>query len=221
MIVIFDLDDTLYDEIEFVHSGFHAVANFLQSKYGLDYQGVWNHCLQELTRNGRGKIFNNILDYYGIFTNNLLLKCISVYRMHDPDISLKASAVSCLSLLDFPKYIVTDGNKCVQHNKLRALNVSQYITRSFVTHDYGIKHAKPSSYCFMKILQKEKVTPQQAVYIGDNPYKDFVGIKPLGLYTIRILNGMYKDIVLDREYEADITVQTLNEVPNLIKQIKG
>ncbi|WP_214515343.1 hypothetical protein, partial [Mycobacterium tuberculosis] len=35
MIVVFDLDDTLYDELTYVQSGFQAVAGYLRDTYGM------------------------------------------------------------------------------------------------------------------------------------------------------------------------------------------
>ena len=36
-IIIFDLDDTLYPEIEFVMSGFRAVSRYISKKYNIHY----------------------------------------------------------------------------------------------------------------------------------------------------------------------------------------
>jgi putative hydrolase of the HAD superfamily len=57
------------------------------------------------------------------------------------------------------------------------------------------------------------------VYIADNPYKDFVGIKPQGFATIRVLTGPYKDIAIGEAFEADWKIKDLSELPALIKKI--
>jgi putative hydrolase of the HAD superfamily len=36
MIIVFDLDDTLYEEITYVRSGFKAVANYLSKNYKIE-----------------------------------------------------------------------------------------------------------------------------------------------------------------------------------------
>lgn len=87
---------------------------------------------------------------------------------------------------NIPLYIVTDGNKIVQNNKIEALNLRKHIKKDFITHRFGKKHSKPSTYCFEKIRKLENVNPEDIVYIGDNPNKDFVNIKELGFRTIRI-----------------------------------
>jgi putative hydrolase of the HAD superfamily len=50
------------------------------------------------------------------------------------------------------------------------------------------------------------------VYFGDNPHKDFIGIKPLGFKTVRVLKGPYRGVEKEEEYEAGRRVRTLDEV---------
>lgn len=54
------------------------------------------------------------------------------------------------------------------------------------------------------------------VYIGDNPYKDFVGIKPLGFRTVRVCRGQYKEIVKTEEYEAGYRIKSLEELDDVL-----
>jgi putative hydrolase of the HAD superfamily len=88
------------------------------------------------------------------------------------------------------------------------------VRRCFFTFAHGLHRRKPSPYCFEKICQMERVPPSSVVYIADNPHKDFVGIKPLGFQTIRVLTGPYRFDQVDEPYEAHLTIpnlQALNE----------
>ena len=67
-------------------------------------------------------------------------------------------------------------------------------------------------YCFLKICEREKTTPDNVVYIADNVSKDFVGIKPLGFRTIHVLTGQYTNIKKTKEYQADVKVNSLDEL---------
>jgi putative hydrolase of the HAD superfamily len=214
LVLVFDLDDTLYTEHTFVESGFRAVAKFLKNEWNIPFQKSYNLMLLELKK-GRGSIFNNVLKRFNVFSNKNLQKCISIYRTHFPDIILDKEGKNCLKRFnDFPKYLVTDGNKIAQGNKVKALGLEKIMCHCFVTHRYGIKHAKPSAYCFLKISNIEKVNSKQVVYIADNPNKDFVGIKPLGFKTIRILKGPFKDVKFDRAYDAEFKIKSLNQLTN-------
>ena len=212
MVIVFDLDDTLYDDRSFVLSGFHAVARYLAPLLNKDEAWIRGQLEGELQQD-RNHVFNRFLQALGISDKKLIRKCVSVYRGHDPVINLYPDAQACLSRLSrFPLYVVTDGNKQVQKRKFLALGLSGVIKKCLCTHVYGIKHSKPSPYCFQVICSLEKVVPSQVVYIADNPYKDFIGIKPLGFHTIRVLTGHYGNSIVSPEYDAELTVKNLNEV---------
>lgn len=219
MVLVFDLDDTLYDEIYFVQSGFKNVSLFLENTFKINQNDSYAKCMELLQTNGRGQIFNDLLKYYGIYTKKLVRSCLSRYRLHMPDISLSNEAIRCINTFrQYPKYIVTDGNKIVQKNKIKALNIEKDFKKCIITHNYGKKFSKPNPYVFMKIVQWENTTPDQVFYIGDNPHKDFIGIKPLGFKTIRIINGMFANVCLGDQFEAHFTVNTLDEIDeNLLR----
>lgn len=220
MVIVFDLDDTLYEEITFVKSGFKAVSEFLapvlHRSSDMLYQELVT-CLDD----GRGAIFDEVLKKHNANSKKLVAQCLSVYRLHKPGIQLYPDAVRCLNRFQhYPLYIVTDGNKVVQQNKVLALSLQKKVKKVFITHRYGIKNAKPSVYCFEKIRQIEKAEPENIVYIGDNPSKDFVGLKPLGFKTIRIMRGNYVHLQPGKAYEADIEINSLDELnEDLLKNL--
>lgn len=220
MVLVFDLDDTLYEELTFVKSGFKAVSNYLQQEHDLPGTKVYKQLVEKL-EGGRGAIFDDVLKQYNIYSKKLVQKCVSVYRLHKPKLKLYPDAVACLKRFkNYPLYIVTDGNKIAQQNKIKGLSVDRLVKGYFITHRYGVKHAKPSPYCFEKIRSIEKAAPGEIVYIADNPSKDFVGIKPLGYKTIRILRGNYKDQRSGQKYEADKEIHTLDELtPELLNKL--
>lgn len=219
-VIVFDMDDTLYDENVFVKSGFKAVSKFLENNYQLNcdytYQWMWNR----LSENGRGAIFDDLLKLNGLYGKTLVKKCLSIYRLHKPSIQLPQDSKNILEeLQSYPLYLVTDGNKIVQSNKVKALGLEQFMKKCYITHRYGVCHSKPSPFCFQLIAQKEKVEPYNIVYIGDNPSKDFVGIKPLGFRTIRIMQGQHKQKNLSKDYEADRQIRSILELPQTLRKI--
>jgi putative hydrolase of the HAD superfamily len=220
MVLVFDLDDTLFEERSFVHSGFKAVAEFLSKKYGIDDRIILADLKGEL-RNGRGRIFDSVLTRHNLFSKIMVKKCISVYRLHKPKISVYNDTIHCLQRFQgISKYIVTDGNKIVQQNKIKALLIEQYFSHCFISRRYGLHNEKPSPYCFLKICKLENTIPQEVIYIGDNPEKDFVGIKPLGFKTIRIMKGNHLEVRKTLEYEAHCRINSLSELtPKLITQL--
>ena len=221
-VIVFDLDDTLYDEIEYVKSCFKEVSNYFSYKFKIDKNLIYNYMIQDLETNGRGKIFDNMLENFKIYSKENIKKAILVYRTHKPNIVLPQESIEVLSYynsLKIPIYIVTDGNKIVQNRKIEALGVRKYIKKDFITHRYGIKNSKPSTYCFEKIAKLEKVEYKDIVYIGDNPNKDFVNIKKLGFRTIRVLKGMFSNSNKETKFEAELNILSLVELKNIILNI--
>lgn len=216
-VIIFDLDNTLYNELDYVYSGFRAVANYFNQVFNLPLEEIYSSMIKELKTNGRGKIFNNVLNKYKLDTSKNIKKAISVYRLHNPKIELPKSTIEILQYyVDKSIYIVTDGNKIVQYKKIEALGLKNYIKKAFITHQYSRKHAKPSTYCFEKIASIEKVPNEKIVYIGDDIEKDFVGIKPLGFKTIRLKTYNSKDYTKSQEYYADMEIDHINELKNIL-----
>lgn len=212
MIIVFDLDDTLYQEVNFVQGGFKAVAEFLELNFQVPYAESFEF-MNERLKKGRNNIFDDLLKEFNLFNKKLVKKCISAYRRHKPAIHLLPEADSVLKMLqEYPIYIVTDGNKLVQKNKLLALGLTNRVKHCFITHNYGLGKAKPSPYCFLKICQKEKVRPEEVVYIGDNPNKDFLNLKPIGFKTVRVLQGHFKGLKKETQYEADYEINSLREL---------
>ena len=220
-VIVFDLDDTLYPEIEFVQSGFAAVSEYFFNLYPKhSKESLYAMMLQELEENGRGKVFDVVLEYLGCKSKKMIRETLSIYRLHTPTLTLPQESLEILeyySSQNIPLYIVTDGNKIVQNNKIQALDVAPFIKTSFITHRYGKIHAKPSPYCFVKIAEKEGVKYEDIVYIADNINKDFVGIKKLGFRTIRIKQGMFQKAQKSQEFHAECEIKRLLELKKILK----
>lgn len=212
MVIVFDLDDTLYPELSYVHSGFRAVADFLSPIIDQSSQVIFE-ALEKEESIKRAEVFDRFLTSRSFASTALIKQCVKVYRGHEPILSLFSEAEECLKRLhNHPIYIVTDGNHLVQRHKVQALGLEPMIKRCFYTYAHGLQYKKPSPYCFEKICKLENVTPESVVYIADNPYKDFVGLKPLGFQTIRVLTGAYRYVRMPPPFEAERKVQNLHEI---------
>ena len=204
MVIVFDLDDTLYDEIEFVKSGFKEIADFLGGKKYFDF--MWS----EFQANGSGKIFDQLIKEFGLDVS--LNKLIEIYRFHYPDIKLPKESKE---LLDFAKRyknaLITDGHYITQKNKYKALNLE--LDYPIFTDFYQTK--KTELKPFLMVMDKFK--DEKYIYIADNPKKDFLAAKQLSWVTIRYKNpkGIYKDITNNAEYE----VSSRSEILKKLKEI--
>ena len=212
-VLVFDLDDTLYPELSYVHSGFRAVATFLSPLLGLPAETLAAGMIAEEAAQGRGQVFDNVLRQHGRWSKALVAACLRTYRQHRPELTLYPDAERCLArFANWPLYIVTDGHKEVQARKVTALHLTGRVRHAYLTNRYGRHRAKPDPHVFQLICQREGVTPNGVTYVGDNVRKDFVGIKPLGFRTVRILRGNYAHLAADSAHEADRSIHSLDEL---------
>lgn len=219
MVLIFDLDDTLYDEMTFVVSGLYAVANYGEVSFGWEAKASFAFLHANLLMHGRGAVFDEWLRSHGRYSVSRVRTCVNVYRHHKPKISLFSAATRVLEHYreQTPLYLVTDGHKVVQKNKIDSLNLTPIFKRIFITHRFAIRHAKPSLHCFEIIRRSENCDWSDMVYVGDNPAKDFVSLKTVGAKTVRVLTGSYSHSKAPPDYDADVTISDLSQLPFVLE----
>jgi len=102
---------------------------------------------------------------------------------------------------------------------VRALGIEPLFQRVFITHQYGVRRAKPSTYCFERIRDLERCEWSDMAYIGDNPAKDFVNLNRLGVQTIRVLTGPYKNVHALPGYDACFKIKSLAAMQSIISRV--
>lgn len=185
--VIFDLDDTLYSEKDYVKSGYKKIAEFLNDDKA--FEKLWAYFLDK----------KPAVDEYLCEINRLDLKaeCLEIYRNQLPDISLYDGAVELISNLKSKGVkvgIITDGRVEGQKNKLKALGLYDLIEDIIITDELGgIQFRKPNDIAFRIMQCRWKLNFEEIVYIGDNPQKDFKAPRQLGMRSVYFDNndGLY------------------------------
>ena len=194
--VIFDLDDTLYSEKDYVRSGFRAVGEFLGDK--TCYGKLW-----QFFEDGKPAI-DALLHELGREAEKDQL--LSVYRRHKPDISLREGAREMLQTLrsqGLKLGIVTDGRPEGQRNKLDALGLNELVDDIIVTDELGgVQFRKPCDIAFRILQTRWRLNPSEMVYVGDNPRKDFQAPQQLGMKSVLLTDGdsIYYDESFDSSY---------------------
>jgi putative hydrolase of the HAD superfamily len=117
--VVFDLDDTLYPEREFVLSGFRAAAELFEIRHG--FGGLFEAAGELFEKGCRGTIFNDALRFLGIEPVPRLVEAlVEQYRAHRPKICLYPDGDWALTALrsTCQLAILSDGYLEVQERKL-------------------------------------------------------------------------------------------------------
>lgn len=216
---LFDLDDTLYDEIDFIHSGYRAASRYLSMKCPeADFQVAYDYMRGLLETQGRAGVFEKTLALFNLPYPNLVSSLLRVYRKHRPSIQMTMDDDLVLDRLMFREGkrigIVTDGDREVQENKVYALNILRHSGAIILTDDLGPGNGKPSPEGYAIALTELDVKPSDAVYVGNNPTKDFLGARSLGMATVQIdrPRRMVKYDVPDKRLRADFQIADLREL---------
>ena len=174
---VFDIDDTLYLERDYVHSGFSAVGRALScEKFG-------HYCWAMFEAGIRGDTFNRALAAFPE-VHATIPQLIESYRDHIPQIALCPDAHDFLTDLHARTAVITDGPLASQRRKFIALGLLPWIECPIFTQELGISKPRQAPY---QLAAMTLNTPyEHCVYFGDNPLKDFAGAHALGYKTVRV-----------------------------------
>jgi putative hydrolase of the HAD superfamily len=182
--VVFDLDDTLYKEVDYLESAYREIAVFLESRVHVFRTAIFKEML-EWYYNG-DNAFDSVISKYnpsGINTAKLL----TIYRNHFPDIELPKDSrhtLENIQKMNIPIGIMTDGRSIQQRNKIRSLGLEAYTKDILISEEFGSEKPDVRNYKYFM-----KMHPASAYYyIGDNTKKDFIAANKLGWTTICLLD---------------------------------
>lgn len=188
--ILFDLDDTLYPEREYVRSGFQAVAQVLPQISNAE-EKLW-HFFEEGT-----DAIDNLLKQESIYTDKLKQVCIETYRWHTPCIVLYPGVkeeLEYLKKIGRQVGLITDGRPEGQRKKIQSLQIEKLFDTIIVTDELGgTEFRKPNLMAFRKVQERWGLPFSDMVYVGDNGSKDFRAPKKLGMYSVWVKNreGLY------------------------------
>lgn len=186
--VVFDLDDTLYAERDYVLSGFRAVAQWADSHLGISAERGFEELRALFEQGVRGDTFNRWLVRHGHNPEPVIPDLVEVYRGHTPKLRPFSGIPELLAQMQQSVRIglVSDGYLEVQQKKFTALGLGRYFDAVVFSDTWGREAWKPSEIPFRAALAQLSVDPAAAIYVGDNPKKDFFGARRLGMTTIRL-----------------------------------
>lgn len=223
--VIFDLDDTLYDEIDYCKSGFACVSEFLAELPGsTSAESIFSALWKLFTAGNRTKTFNAALDELAISHDDTLIpKLVQLYRTHEPKIALPADSRDVLDELSgrYTLALLTDGFLPAQKLKVRALGIEDYFKTIVFTEELGREFWKPSPAGFEKIIKSLNVKPQATTYVADNQNKDFIAPNGLGMATIRIIRPacLHTATSPGPHAKAKYEIHRIGELPALLQKL--
>lgn len=223
--VVFDLDDTLYPERQYVLSGFRAVSSWADERLGIPAAEGMAELEQLFEQGVRGDTFDRWLAAHQVEDGGVVKSLVQVYREHEPELATFPEVRPLLTdlRLRYRLGLVSDGYVGVQQRKLDALDVAQYFDAVVFSDEFGRDSWKPSRRPFDVVLARLQIEASGAIYVADNPTKDFLGARVAGLKTIRVRrpSGECSDLMPPTErHAADLVIKSMRELEDALLELE-
>lgn len=220
--VVFDLDDTLISEKEYIKSGYRHIAKLLSSRLNIDEEAVYQLLIELLSESAKN-VFNRLFDELGVtYSKDNILELVDEYRKHIPNIQFFDDVLPCLEVLKQKNIkigIITDGYAKAQSQKLKAVKAYEHFDEIIITDELGRDYWKPHPKAFEIMREKFNVEFDEMVYVGDNPEKDFYISNMYPIKTVKVCRGgVYKDRRYFEGIKEDYKVSSLIDITELIKK---
>lgn len=224
--IIFDLDDTLISEFDYVKSGYKVIAKKIKQDYNLEKSEdkIYNEML-ELFKNNSNNVFNKVLDDFKLdYNKEYIIELVQAYREHIPKIRFFDDVLPCIKKLKkqgIKLGIITDGYAITQKNKLKVLNAKALFDKIIITDELGKEYWKPSPKSFEIMKNYFNLEYDEIVYVGDNPEKDFYIRKIYNITCIRIYRNkqIYRDKIYLNNIKENYKIYNLDQMFSRIKDI--
>lgn len=176
---IFDLDDTLFQEIDFLQSAYKYIASAIEPTIR---SFIYDEMIERYHR--KENVFSWIIEQYKEHLGERdVTWLMSSYREHIPEIKLSAATAAFITEVRYrkiPTGLITDGRSVTQRNKLRALGIEDLFSEIIISEEFGSE--KPDERNYLHFVSK--YPDKEFYFFGDNTKKDFITPARLGWTTI-------------------------------------
>lgn len=194
--VIFDLDDTLYDCTGSLIEASRRRAAKALVESGLPSTEMEVYQMQKELASKHGPyhpVFNEIVKKFRA-NRNLISIAYRAYNSSEvcgikpfPDV---IPTLKYLKKARYKIFLLTVGVYERQERKIQILGIKHYFNEIIINdQEIGL----PMEDCIRECLQRHKIKPQEAVMVGDRIRHELRAANSIGLITIQMLHGRFKN----------------------------
>ena len=233
--VIFDVDDTLYDQVIPFKKAMEK--NFPNNNIDIDklyeMSRKFSDEVFELTERGEMNLekmhiyrIQEAFKYFGTTISQDEARTFQKdYQNNQKEITLLPDiqeSFDFVSKQNFTMGIITNGPKEHQKNKIKQLGLEEWIQKNnmFISSEVGI--AKPDVRLFELVQKQMNLVPRETYYIGDSFENDIVGASNAGWNTIWI-NRKNKEVPcvdIQPDFVVNREESLLSVLKKLLKNIR-
>ena len=226
--IVFDMDDTLYLERDYVRSGFRAVAQAVATRQEIPAETLFQWLWAQYEAGVRGNTFDCLREAFpALYATVTVEEMVVTYREHLPSIAplpgikaLLERLVGCGDKLG----LLSDGPWICQRNKLCALGLEEHFQPALFSDAWGRAFWKPHVRGYALFSEQWGLASNRLIYIGDNPRKDFVTPNRLSWLTVRLRLPGQQHAALEpsaREYAPHHEVFDLPSLERLLNDSRS
>lgn len=178
-VVVFDLDDTLYNELDYLKSAYQSIALSLEPNN-------WKVLYSKMFSLYRCRF--NVFEFVANSYNKEVEDLVDMYRNHDPDIRLFEGVLDVFDAIKSKNGkigIITDGRSKTQRAKIDSLGILEYLDSIIISEEIGSDKPCIANY---KAIENS-ISGKIYYYVADNLKKDFIAPNSLGWYSVALIDN--------------------------------
>jgi phosphoglycolate phosphatase-like HAD superfamily hydrolase len=170
--IMFDLDNTLFDERDYLFQGYYRIAQYLSQKYLINLDSIYGFLTLKFEPSQRSNLFDELLLYINV-PNFEIKNLLKILRTFDPlnkiylfpfmrDLLIQ---IKCNNI---PYVIITNGNTTQQKNKVKYIEWDGLKPSIFFANDFA---PKPSPIVYHEAIfpiYQDLILSGEVLYIGDS-----------------------------------------------------
>lgn len=181
-LIVFDLDDTLYPERDYLFAAYDSIAKLVADRSGSNERVYSEYLKKSFINGGRGNLFDSFINEFNLSNTVSIQEMLHILRTNYCVLSLYRKAKDLLDYLQIEgvvSVIFTNGNLTQQRNKISCLKLKESYPAVAVY--YAAEYEpKPSPVGLKAILRDYNVDLKKALVVGDSA-TDYEAAKAAGI----------------------------------------
>lgn len=225
--IFFDIDDTLYDSSrQSTYARAHAIEAMIDAGLPVDEKTAAATLDSVIKQHGSNYPYhyNQLLTELGLDPNPHVVAA-GIVAYHSVKLAylrpFEETMPALLALRDrgYRLGIITNGLAVKQWEKLIRLGLQHVFHGVAISEEIGSE--KPAADIFHHACRQLAVEPAASMFVGNHPDSDITGANRVGMTSIRVLKGKYRDRPAQTpDGEADHTIESLGQLLDLFESGK-
>lgn len=205
--IFVDLDNTLYDQGQYLKFVFRRISKIIEEEFKISSSEIYNYLFNLVKEKTlRYPIFSSLTSRFdlGISPGELvkMYRTLSMEYLERGKITLYKSALDFIIKNKERIVVYTEGNREIQEAKIANIEKNYNVKLTYVIVKDKLDEENVRIF--------EEYSP--SIYIGDDVLSDFYIPNKLGIPTVRVLTGLYRNIgneAVGAMYRPRVTVRSI------------